>query len=112
MNDRELLELAAKASGLTTKHKWNAKRLEREPPIISLVTHRDDELHGTAWNPLEDDGDAFRLAVKLEIRFGYDPQNDDFAASASNASHRFSGADKDPRRIIVLIAAEIGKAMP
>lgn len=46
MSDRELLELAAKAAGL-----WDA-----ENGCIDIP-----------WNPLTDDGDALRLAVKLRI---------------------------------------------
>lgn len=46
MTDKELIELAAKAAGY--------------PPDDSAW---DDEI----WNPLEDDGDALRLAVNLGI---------------------------------------------
>ena len=54
MKDRELLELAAKAAGIegviSVDHKfiWTKNATER-------------------WNPLQDDGDALRLAVKLRI---------------------------------------------
>ena len=53
MNDRELLELAAKAAGIELQddHYW-----------------RDG--FWTRWNPLTDDGDALRLAVKLNIDAG------------------------------------------
>jgi len=49
--DKELLELAAKAAGIS-------------PHIITKNTTRID--CGT-WNPLTSDGDALRLAVKLGI---------------------------------------------
>lgn len=62
MTDRELLEKAAKAAGF----QWN-----------STVQHEDGSLHGCfldadyqeawPWNPLIDDSDALRLAVKLGI---------------------------------------------
>ena len=53
MTDRELLELAAKAIG---------KRLvpHEQAPML-------DEEGAPHWNPLADDGDALRLAVKLGI---------------------------------------------
>ena len=53
MNDRELLEAAAKAIG---------ERVVRESEHGLLLYGIED-----AWNPLADDGDAFRLAVKLRI---------------------------------------------
>ena len=51
--DRELLELAAKASGELTAS-W-----------IGNDAYFDGVL--SRWNPLTDDGDALRLAVKLGI---------------------------------------------
>jgi hypothetical protein len=53
VSDRELLELAAKAAGTyyVEGKSW-------------------DENAG--WNPLTDDGDALRLAVKLEMDFVWD----------------------------------------
>lgn len=53
-NDRDLLELAAKAAGVKTMR----------TPLGNLVTERDD---GQQWNPLADDGDALRLAVTLSL---------------------------------------------
>ena len=91
MTDRELLELAAKAAGIegviSVDHKfiWTKNATER-------------------WNPLQDDGDALRLAVKLylwePIRLAHRDITDavDFYAAT--------------RRAIVRAAAEIGKAMP
>ena len=53
MTDRELLELAAKAAGYPPE--WHGS--------IKIET-----ANGTRkWSPLEDDGDALRLAVKLGI---------------------------------------------
>jgi hypothetical protein len=50
MNDRELLELAAKAAEISADY-WTVD----------------------GWNPLYDDGDAFRLAVKLWIDVSFPP---------------------------------------
>lgn len=60
MNDRELLTLAAKAAGIeivdcTCRHEqWPFKYAEGQ----GRRGH---------WNPLTDDGDALRLAVKLNM---------------------------------------------
>ncbi len=54
MTDRELLELAAKAAGIA---------LENVPMMgAGLLLEK-----GGVWNPLTDDGDALRLAVKLDL---------------------------------------------
>lgn len=53
MTDKELLELAAKAADFTL-HRWNA----------TYVSYETDQ---GLWNPLLNDGDALRLAVKLHI---------------------------------------------
>jgi hypothetical protein len=55
MNDRELLELAAKAVELP-ECGWMG-------PAFMYV--KDNTF--TDWNPLDDDGDALRLAVKLKL---------------------------------------------
>jgi hypothetical protein len=54
MNDRELLEAAAKAAGFP-------KGIHRAGDGLLMA----NDLY---WNPLTDDGDALRLAVKLGIR--------------------------------------------
>lgn len=63
--DRELLELAAKASGI------NVIRSRLDDPLFRdfLVSNgvRNPHHENGPWNPLEDDGDALRLAVKLQI---------------------------------------------
>lgn len=58
MDDRKLLEAAARAAGITID------------PIDAL--HEPDEW--ACWNPLTDDGDALRLAVKLNFLHHYKPQ--------------------------------------
>lgn len=61
MTDRELLELAAKAAGY---------ELDWYPSTrCDLVTKRSvGEVVKLDWNPLTDDGDALRLAVKLALK--------------------------------------------
>lgn len=118
MTDRELIELAAKAAGYSTRHKWNAERLEMEPAVISLVIHDDGVLAHTAWNPLESDADAFRLAVKLRIDCEYAAGDEGpvickyWIYGPCELTEEING---DPyaatRRAITRAAAEIGKAM-
>ena len=94
--DRELLELAAKACGLE-----EAKM----------------RIEFNQWNPIEDDGDALRLAVKLQIIVGrYD--NYVNAAPLHDGAKEiviWSHNEKDPyaatRRAITRAAAEIGRSM-
>jgi hypothetical protein len=103
MTDKELIELAAKAAGY--------------PPDDSAW---DDEI----WNPLEDDGDALRLAVKLDIEFyqGDDDGPAVYAGYWSKTGRRdvtrlfaVEPISGDPyaatRRAIVRAAAAMGKGM-
>lgn len=57
MNDRELLEAAARAAGIELA------------PNPFMHRHEGYALmaDGRRWGPLTDDGDALRLAVKLEM---------------------------------------------
>lgn len=96
-NDRELLELAAKAAGI--KGWVNG---------IRLVFERSNAFDKD-WNPLGDDGDAFRLAVQLNI-FAL-LSFDDELSKISWGDYEFYKFD-EVRRIIVTIAARIGQAMP
>lgn len=94
MTDHELLELAAKAAGLD----------------LNLVKGWD------GWNPLIDDGDALRLAVKLGISVKVRPYRDctdaiipHLASSSCSHSKNNLGAYVATRLAIVRVAAEIGK---
>jgi len=111
VTDRELLELAAKAAGINAK--WFATNgcFMRTQSGQGLVR----------WNPLTDDRDALRLAVKIGMldNFGcalYLADKDDTTTvfSAEGISMR-EDSFKDPysatRRSIVRAAAEIGKRM-
>ena len=95
MTDRELLELAAKAAGY-----WNEEF---------------DCYKGAAnWNPLDDDGDALRLAVKLKITLGNYGCGCE-AVSIDNKIHCDEFSSDNPyaatRRAIVRAAAEVGRDM-
>jgi len=70
MTDRELLELAAKAAGISWKPAETdaGKMCELKFGLWLKINHEPTEYTRRRFNPLTDDGDAFRLAVKL--RFG------------------------------------------
>jgi hypothetical protein len=94
MPDRELLELAAKAAGVVGF--W-----------VDAGSNVGSDSEPVIWNPLTDDGDALRLAVKLDLtvmigavrdvsgRLFLDKSEDDLEAT---------------RRAIVRAAAEIGRS--
>lgn len=112
MDDRELLEAAARAAGVDVRwHEpwqchvhvgaWHAGR-----PLM----HRGQ----MAWSPLADDGDAFRLAVAL--RMEVDVYYGEVASGEEGDRQQTligEGDDRcaEVRRAIVRAAAEIGKAL-
>lgn len=119
--DRELLELAAKAAGYAVTPHPN-RRLFKGLVFV---------LEGSNWNPLTDDGDALRLAIKLGITVTPYPiyENPKHSVIADikimNVILREGAAKEkfhveiygsDPyaatRRAITKVAAEIGKSMP
>ena len=114
MTDRELLELAAKAAGIEIAwHKWVIDPKATGGCCFALVGTY------TYWNPLTDDGDALRLAVKLrQMHIDIDIES---TAAYRNDVHgiprQFAGEphNGDPlaatRRAIVRAAAEIGRQM-
>lgn len=98
MNDRELLEYAAKAAGYEI-HIWGTKGQES--------VARMDLQNRPRWNPLTDDGDALRLAVKCAIL-----DSAYFSVSVANEAFKNNGDWLDAtRRAIVRAAAEIGKSL-
>lgn len=58
MNERDLLKMAAEAAGMAGMLNWpeGAGPWLRVDPDLSRL-----------WNPFEDDGDALRLAVRMEM---------------------------------------------
>lgn len=101
--DRELLELAAKAAGV--EYRWDSDAL------VEMFANGHAE-----WNPLTDDGDALRLAVKMEINLRKHYYEGDYFIQASHHTGWASESEKpDPyaatRRAIVRAAAEIGEAV-
>lgn len=94
-SDRELLQQAAKVAGIDFKHGYTSDiGYLYFPPKEVYSPHAPA---GRFWNPLTDDGDAQRLAVKLGIQLN---------PAVGGASEAYS----DARRAIVRAAAEIGRA--
>lgn len=98
MNDKELLELAAKAAGVDGLIKGTADG--------AVWLFRDD--NGSPWNPLTDDGDALRLAAKLKMNVCLHTTPVHVYADMPNQDVL---TDACYRRAIVRTAAEIGRNM-
>jgi hypothetical protein len=74
--DRELLELAAKAAGFQEFNpEPNSSGQYNVGPAMKADGALDDG-HWIMWNPLTDDGDALRLAVKLCIGLDHNRAGD------------------------------------
>lgn len=110
MNDQELLELAAKAAGIINQGYC-------ESGFLFTGTGESGAFY--KWNPLTDDGDALRLAVKLKIEIEYQAPDyrPNWTTIAKCRQERYFSSETgtDPyaatRRAIVRAAAEIGKEM-
>ena len=115
MDNKELLELAALAAGYNIGF-FSARN---QSGFTCGFTHAKD---GGDWNPLDNDGDALRLAVKLRLlvecgyltvdaRYNYDEVEqwslDDAGVTESVHGDIYAAT----RRAIVRAAAEIGKSM-
>ncbi|HWK72219.1 MAG TPA: hypothetical protein VNS29_15400 [Burkholderiaceae bacterium] len=111
MTDREMLELAAKAAGIERGE-------ERLDSGISLTEQDGRHRSLPRWNPLDDDGDALRLAIACDLTVCTDGFGTVSAGEAFNPKYGVhvaqeirDCADKFAavRRAIVRAAAEIGK---
>lgn len=108
MTDKELLELSAKAAGIT----WHGDGSDSGDMIVMMPFTR-------VWNPLTNDGDALRLAVKLGLWIdltNYDGSDEICVGWSSNdqaLEFKMEAPGSDvyaaTRRAIVQAAAEIGK---
>lgn len=106
MKDRELLELAAKAIGLKLQYNYLGGRDANQP-----------------WDPLEDDGDAFRLMVELDIAVDPFSPESSTVAYLDTTLHKVNPETESPRewhnddpyaatrRAIVCAAAKIGEQL-
>ena len=109
-SDRELLELAARAAGiLLCGYSWIGENEDDEECEIleaAFVKHHQKQELASKWNPLTDDGDALRLAVKLNLAYGKV-----FARSVADNHEDGDDIYAATRRAIVRAAAAIGEAM-
>lgn len=109
--DRELLELAAKVSGLN---------LERDlGRFVRVIGEHEDGLACVVeWNPLHDAGDALRLAAKLRISLSYvcTEMTGDIYAQPPIMKQIFEPVNGDidaaTRRAIVRAAAALAEQQP
>ncbi len=111
MTDRELLELAAKAAGMPASMWW----------WVDGVLCKAGDVH-TPWNPLTDDGDALRLAVKLQMMIDFikdgvwfERYKQNHVVAVGYGESHYESIEHDPyaatRRAITRAAAEIGGNM-
>lgn len=115
MIEIELLEQAAKAAGIEIE--WNVM-INHNSPILAPKTQQECNWlshEHTAWNPLTDDGDALRLAVKLKLCVGPNLDGDRAVVYGDNGDTITEEFLSNPyaatRLAIVRAAAEIGKSM-
>ncbi len=125
--DRELLDLAFNAAGLKSTCIWYGEQeisylesvgllIEHDAPVEKGSPH--PHPYGRWWNPLTDDGDALRLAVKLKLDIYHYPRSSEPYVSVHDEDNRFGGSSEDygtdpmaaTRRAIVRAAAEIAQA--
>lgn len=121
--DKLILELAAKAFGINVLWSEPFERYE----IWSTREDGGQEYHGE-WSPLDDDGDAFKIQVKLgidvRIRSGMVEcylstrhwlNSGDYdlllASSPIEKNEGLPGTYKSVRYAIALAAAEVGKLL-
>lgn len=105
MTDRELLELAAKAAGINGQ--WSDYH-------NGICYSKKGSLDMHVWRPLDDDGDALRLAVRLSLLIDTAYNGSTAVGSASlceilephNGDHCAA-----TRRAIVRAAASIGEGI-
>lgn len=105
MTDKELLELAARSAGYEFVWMIRGANNPNGVPNVPFV-------NGREWNPLVDDGDALRLAVRLSLAF--DPCSECANVTIRGSHHAVlceknfvDGEDRMPhvRRAIVEAAA-------
>lgn len=111
MTDHEMLAFAAKAYGAV----WN-------PGFACFIDPaQPDSMTEGIWLPRTDDGDSFRLMVKLEMNVEYIRQRGEARVISNPANglakeHCSRSANLDPaaatREAIFRAAVAIGQAMP
>jgi len=112
MTDREMLELAAKAAGYAVE--WHEVVVSRRGRF-GLIEHAKKEgfrLNFQRWDPLTDDGDALRLAVRLHMQVSVTTESCR-AETLPCLGVRVNDSDENlaTRRAVVMAAAAVGREM-
>jgi hypothetical protein len=112
--NRELLELAAKAAGIAIHYRPAARRnIGGSLKKFEVTSWHGPFILGTddEWNPISDDGDALRLAVKLGLTVEIlNRRMEPHTRCAGKEEEHRSDPYAATRRTIVRAAAEIGGA--
>lgn len=112
MDDRTLLEKAAKAMGLSNAE-WGWADSTGRRWDTDVLHYRNDKGIRCAFVPLTDDGDALRLAVKLGMWLYIGAGSGSSTDAQLPDISKLEPHDCDPyaatRRAIVRAAAELGK---
>ena len=110
MTDREMLELAAKAAGYAVE--WHEVVVSRRGRF-GLIEHTKKDgfrLNFQRWDPLTDDGDALRLAVRLHMQVSITTES---CRAETLPALGVRVNDKDEmsatRRAVVMAAAAVGR---
>ena len=115
MNDKELLELAAKAAGLTNLVYCPAWKSMAEYDVVGEYYKWE-----TYWNPLVRDSEALQLGILLRLSIKHGVTSTGVRNGLVSCEQGFSAGFEEVlgqdlfiavRRAIVQVAAEIGKAM-
>ncbi len=113
MTDREMLELAAKAGGING---LDFDYAEKEGfgyfgPRLPAMSGICAQIH-RYWDPLRDDGDALRLAVKLHMQVSVTTESCR-AETLPCLGVRVNDSDENlaTRRAVVMAAAAVGREM-
>jgi len=116
MTDRELLELAAKAAGIKIYESTDGTIQNRPVWVFSAGGGMGTMPYEEQWNPLLDDGQALRVAVKLKLETEFGSNFVNVGSSHHDSEwHMARESDVDlyaaTRRAIVRAGAQIGKNM-
>lgn len=106
-SDRELLELAARAAGVSKPVEPHGGFVQQDGGFCFYLDCEGKT--SRTWNPLTDDGDALRLAVKLNIPvYPYDDETS--TGTAGVVARKWGSKEANTRRAIVRAAAAIARS--
>lgn len=118
MTDHELLERAARAAGYADLTEWSDKITDHDSPHYGMPALHPSGFgqHAASWNPLVDDGDAFRLMVACRLLLQVSDDDgctralDEFGDTILREMHvNDDNENAATRRAIVRAAAEMGE---